>query len=341
MTDQQYTLDISIGTIFRIVIVVAFVALLMILWKIVAGLFLAIIIAVALEPIIRFLGKRHIPRPVSVTVIYLLGLVILGGAAYLIFPNLFFEFRELSSTLPDRYAEFMRSFNQQVSVVSLPEVSGEGLGQFFEGLRNQTGLATADFFSFAFSVFGGVVSVVLTFVISFYLSLEERGIEKFLSSILPKDHHEYVLDLWNRIQRKLSKWVHAQLILILFIAFTLFPIFWALGIKYALTLALLAALFEVIPVIGPIIAGAVMFFFILLQSPALAVIAVAIYILLQQVQAHLVIPAIVSRALGMNPVIIILLLVAGGTLAGLWGAILAIPLGAVVGEVFRDLRVKR
>ena len=339
--DQRYTLDISIGTIFRIVLVIAFIALLLLLWKIVAGLFLAIIIAAALEPIIRFLGKWHIPRPVSVVGAYLFGLMVLGGVAYLIFPNLFFEFRDLSSTLPDRYAELIRSFNQQIGILALPEVNGEGLGNFFENLRDQMGLATSDFFSFAFSVFGGVISVVLMFVISFYLSLQENGIEKFLASIVPKDHREYTLDLWNRIQHKLSKWVQAQLILMLFVAFTLFPIFWALGIKYALTLALLAALFEVIPVIGPIIAGIILFFFILLQAPSLAVIAVIIYILLQQVQAHLVVPAVVSRALGINPVIIILLLIVGGTLAGFWGAILAIPLGAVVGELLKDLRVKR
>ena len=342
MENQRYTLDISTGTILRFVTIGIALTLLFFLWKIVAGLFLAIIIAATVEPAIQFFGRHHIPRPLSVGAIYGLGILALGGLFYLVFPNLFFEFRDFSATFPDRYAEFIHSFNQTVGAFgafSLPEVDGSGLGNFFENIRNQTGLGASDFFSFIVAAAGGVLAAVFVFVISFYLSLEESGIEKFLRSLIPQSHHEYAFDLWRRIKGKLSKWVRAQLILMLFVGFVMFPVLWALGVKYALSLAILVALFEVIPVIGPIVAGTLLFFFILIQSPTLAIIAFGVYVLLQQIQAHLIVPAVVSRALGLNPVVIILLLVVGGSLGGLWGAVLAIPFGAVINELLGDIRV--
>ena len=337
--DQRHTLDVSTGTILRFVTIGVALALLLFLWKVVAGLFLAIIIAATVEPAVQFFKRHHIPRPVSVGVIYGLGLAILAGMFYLVVPNLFFEFRDFSTTFPDRYAEFISSFNQTVGTFSLPEIGGGNLGNFFENIRNQTGIATSDFFGFIFSIFGGVLSVIFVFVISFYLSLEERGIEIFLRSLIPKTHHEYAFDLWRRIKKRLSMWVRAQVILMLFVGLVMFPILWALGIKYALTLAILLALFEVIPVIGPIIAGAILLLFVLIQSPVLALIAFGVYVILQQIQAHLIVPTIVSRALGLNPVVIILLLVVGGSLGGVWGAILAIPFGAVINELLSDIRV--
>ena len=135
--------------------------------------------------------------------------------------------------------------------------------------------------------------------------------------------------------------MQAQVILMLFVGLTMFPILWGIGVEYALTLAIAISLLEIIPVIGPILGTVLLFLMILLQSPMLAAVAIGAYILIQQVQANLVIPAVVSRALGLNPVIIILLLIAGGALAGVWGAILAIPVGAVAAEFLRDIKDTR
>jgi len=337
---QRYTIDISTATLLRITIIGTVLAAAILLWKILAGLFLAIIIASALEPLIRWFVRRHIPRFITVMVIYIIAIFFLGGIFYLIFPNIFFELRDLSSEFPGRYEELTHTLGTYFGFTALPEFQGGELGQFFDSIGSQFGFVAYDIFAFIFTVFGGILTTLLVFIISFYLALQERGIEKFLTSVTPSLHHEYVLDLWRRVQRKMSRWVGAQFILVLFIAVTLFPILWAMGVKYALTLALMAAFLEIIPVIGPITAGVIMFFFILLQSPTLALVALITYVALEQIQQQFIVPAVVSRALGLNPVIIILLLLAGVSIAGFWGAVLAIPLGAVLMEFLRDVKQK-
>ena len=335
---QRYTIDISTATLLRVLVISAAVVSAILLWKILAGLLLAIIIASALEPLIRWFKRHRVHRGVTVIVIYTAAILFLGGVFYLIFPNIFFELRDLSSDFPGRYEDLTHTLGNYFGFPLLPEFQGGELNQFFASIRSQFGLVTSDIFAFAFTVFGGILTSLLVFIISFYLSLQERGIEKFLASVTPSVHHEYILDLWRRAQRKMSLWVGAQFILVLFIAVTLFPILWALGAKYALTLAIMAALLEVIPVIGPIAAGFILFFFTLLQSPTLALMVLIAYVALEQVQQQFVVPVVVSRALGLNPVIIVLLLFAGGSIAGFWGAILAIPLGAVLVEFLRDVK---
>lgn len=336
--EQRYTFDISTGALLRILVVIVFIVLFLLLWKVLAGVFLAIILAATIEPVILFMRKAHIPRFATVILVYLVGIAILGGMLYLVLPNLFFEFRDLSNTLPERYSGLAQSLHQRLPLISLPDIGEGGLGQIFQNFRSESGVAASDLFSFAFSFFGGVLSVILIFVISFYLSLEERGMEKFLGSLVPTRHKEYVFDLWRRVQQKLSRWMQSQIILILFVGLTMFPILWGIGVEYALTFAIVVSLLEIIPVIGPILGTVILFLLILLQSPMLALVAVGAYVLIQQVQANFIIPAVVSRAIGLNPVVIILLLIAGGALAGVWGAILAIPLGAVAAEFLRDIK---
>ena len=107
--EQRYIFDISTGALLRILLLVVFVMLFLLLWKVLAGVFLAIVLASAIEPVILFMRKGHIPRFLSVIVVYLVGLGILGGMLYLVLPNLFFEFRDLSNNLPDRYGGFYES----------------------------------------------------------------------------------------------------------------------------------------------------------------------------------------------------------------------------------------
>ena len=132
----------------------------------------------------------------------------------------------------------------------------------------------------------------------------------------------------------------AQLILVLFIGTTLFPLLWAFGVQYALTLAVIAGVLEVIPVIGPVTAGTIIFISALFQSPALALLSVTVYTALEQVQQTFIVPTVVSRAIGLSPVLIVLFIAVGATLAGFWGALLAIPAGIVITEVITDMKRK-
>lgn len=339
--ERRYWIDISLGTMVRAVFVAAIVGLVIILREFLAMIFLAIIINSFIEPPIQFFKKRHIPRFVTVVIIYAGGIGVLAGFVSLVFPALFFELRDFAATFPAHYQEFAASANHVLGYEALPSLQINTATQLLNSLLTRVGFASQNVLASVIGISSVLVSAILIFVISFYLSLQENGVERFLATVTPLNHRKYVSDLWRRVQRKLSRWLGAQFILIIFIGTTIFSIFSAIGIHYALTIALIVAPLEMIPVIGPFVGAITIFLFVLFQNPGLALLALIIYVALEQIQQHLILPVVVSRALGLSPVIIISLLLAGAIVLGFWGALLAIPFGAILAEVIRDWNARQ
>lgn len=336
MPEQFKTIEISVGTIFRIVIIVLFLVLFFAIWKILAAVFMSIVIAASIEPTVRWLERHSIHRYFSVTALYLLSLAALLGIFYAIIPSLFNEVRGLSLELPQKY-DFLFGDAGGGAHGNIGFL-GPALDQFFLNFQDQLGALTPNLLTFVSSLFGGLLSFTLVIVVSFYLSLQKNGVERFLTSFTPVSHREYVGDFWHRVERRIGRWLQAQFIMGIFMGMSLFIILSLLNVKYALTLALLAAILEVIPIIGPIIVGIIMFLTISVESLVIALIAIGIYILLQQLQQSIVLPTVMARVVGVNPVIILISVLVGAELAGFWGIVLAIPLVAIVGEFFRDIQ---
>ena len=124
----------------------------------------------------------------------------------------------------------------------------------------------------------------------------------------------------------------------LFAGTLMFGVLWLMGVKYALTIALLVGVLEIIPVIGPIIAGLIALVLISFQSPLLAVGAIVAYIIIEQIQQHIFVPSVLSRAIGLNPITIIVALLIAANLIGFWGIILAIPIAVAISEFVGDFK---
>lgn len=337
MTHEPHTtIDISAATLLRILAMAALVVLFLAIWQILAGVFLAIVISASLEPTLRWLERRHIHRYISVPVIYLVAGAMIAGIFYAVVPTLFAEVRTLSQELPQRVNVFFQELDG--STLGNFSVFVPSIEQTLVGLQGQLGAIGGDVLTFASSIFGGLVSFFFVVVISFYLSLEKDAVQHFLTSFTPADHREYIADLWRRIQRRLGRWLQAQFVLAVFMGVSSFIILTVLGSPFALTIGILAGFLEIIPLIGPIIAGALMLGIVSLDSVVLGLIAVAIYILLQQIEQNLIIPAVMSRIVGLNPLIILVSVLVAAELAGMWGIVLAIPLVAVLREIIRDVQ---
>src|SRR3989344_8170812 len=161
------------------------------------------------------------------------------------------------------------------------------------------------------SIFGGVFSVVILVVVSFYLASQEEGIEQFLRMVVPLRDEEYVIDLWERSRAKIGQWLRSQLLLGVVVGILVFIALTLLGVRYALFLALLAAIFELIPVIGPILAAVPAVFFALLSSPVLGLIVAVVYTIIQQLESHVLVPLLMRRVVGLNPLVVVIALLIG------------------------------
>lgn len=332
--------DITYESLVRVVVVGAVTVALFSLRQIVIALLFAVVVASAIEPAVRWLGRHRIPRIMGVLIIYLTALAVLAGAIYLIVPALVDEFRAFLDSFP-RYQRILlqelRSF-QNLPFYSLFSGNAESiiLNPPFD--VQTVGGNTLDVI---FSIFGGILSGIILIVVSFYLASQEKGIENFLRMVTPLRDEEYVIDLWSRSQAKIGQWLRGQLLLGLIIGVVVYLALTFLGIRYALILALLAAIFELVPIIGPIMAAAPAVFFAFLNSPFLALMVALAYVVIQQLESHLLVPLVMRRTVGLNPLVVIISLLVGVKLGGIVGMFLAVPLAAVLVEFLMDTDRKK
>jgi predicted PurR-regulated permease PerM len=209
-------------------------------------------------------------------------------------------------------------------------------GNFLQGLF---GKGDGAVFSGTLGVFSGLFGFVTVMVVSFYLVVaDENGMKELIRPLVPITRQGQVMQIISKIQKKMGLWVLGQLILSLSIFALTFIALMILGVKYALVLALLAGLFEVVPYIGPILSAIPAFFFALIQSPALAVGVVVLYILIQKIEGYVLVPKVMQKAVGASPLVILLSLLIGFKLAGIVGLLLAVPVASALLVVIEELR---
>lgn len=339
-TPKISQIDITYQSLIRVVIVGVIVVLFFYLRQIIAALLFAVVVASAIEPGVRWLQRYRVPRILAVLMIYLVAISVLAGAIYLVVPALADEFSAFLDSFP-RYQRILirelRSF-QDLPFFSLFSEDAESiiLNPPFD-LRT----AGSSALDVIFSVFGGIFSAVILVVVSFYLASQEKGIEYFLRMVTPLRDEEYVLDLWSRSQAKIGQWLRGQILLGLIVGVLVFLALTLLGIRYALSLAILAAIFELIPVIGPILSAVPAVFFGFLSSPFLGLTVAVVYTIIQQTESHLIVPLVMRRTVGLNPLIVVIALLVGATLGGILGMFLAVPIAAIVVELLMDIDRKK
>lgn len=333
-------ISITTGTILRILLLLGLVWALFILRDLVLIVLTAIVIASAVDPAARALRKYKIPRVPAVIAVYLVFLGSFFAFLYFFVPPLLSESVRLLSTFP-AYLNTLDSLpfggagsSSLDTALNIPQL----LSQSTEVLKS----FSTNTFSAASAIFGGAVSFILIVVFSFYFAMQETGVDDFLRLIVPKKNQRYVLDLWKRSQQKIALWMQGQLLLGLIIGVLTYLGLVILGVPYALVLAVLAGMFELIPVFGPIL-SAVPAIAVAFASGGLSLglVVLALYAIIQQFENHLIYPLVVTKVVGVPPLLVILALIIGAQLAGFLGIILSVPAAAAVQEFVHDYTKRR
>ncbi len=299
--------------------------------------FMAVIIAAAVGGPVGWLQRHKVPRLLGVIFVYLFLFLLLAFIVSLIFPAL----AEQSKLLAENFPALMERVGLSVQQFWQGTGNQDSLQGFLQAVSNRLNQATSNIFVAVVSFFGGLFSAIIVLVISFYLAMQERGVRSFLISVVPDEHRHYTSDLIDRIQRKIGGWLRGQLLLMLIIGVLTYIGLYFLGVKYALTFALLAALLEIVPYVGPIIAAVPAVILGFLSSPLLGLLVILLYVVIQQLENYIIVPQVMKKAVGLNPIVIIVVMLIGVKLAGVIGLILSVPFAAVVGEFVGDLRKNR
>ncbi len=338
---DNITIQITTGTIARVFLLALMVIFLYLIRNIVEIVLFAVVIASAIEPIAHWGTSHRIPRVLIVLAIYIAAFAFLSMAFYLIVPTIFSEFMDFVSSFTSQWQAKTSVQTLFGLAPNLPETISGTLVNLVTGLQGSIEKITSGFFKTTADIFGGAFSLVLIVIISFYLSVQDHGIEKFLEIVTPHQYEKYILDLWRRSQRKIGFWLQGQVLLGVLIGILVFIGLTILGVKYALMLALLAVIFELIPIFGPILAAIPAIGIAFLQSPTMALMVVGLYVLVQQFESHLIHPVVVRKITGVPPILVIVSMIIGGELGGIWGILLAIPTSVILVEFLHDIASKK
>lgn len=334
MSDQK-TFEISWATLWRAFFFVLLVMLMFFGRQILLGLFLAIVISSGLDTVVNFLEKNRLPRVLSVVLIFLLATFILIFVSYAILPRVISDFNSALLTLNESVRDFgfgplfdpevIRSINDLVASFSLALFS-------FSGASPLTAIS---------QLLGGLGLAASVFVSAFYLSLSKDGVQRFIRAVFPAAAEETALRIYERSTRQMGLWFRTQIALSFIVGVLVWIALALLGVKQALLLALLAAMFEIVPYVGPILAGAAAVLTALSVSAPLALYTLIAFLAIQQLENHVLIPLLIRRSIGLHPVIVITALLIGFEVGGFLGLVIAVPAAAVFQEIIEEWSSKK
>ncbi|MBI4134673.1 MAG: AI-2E family transporter [Candidatus Sungbacteria bacterium] len=335
MPREIQLVDISTWTLVRFFVVLAALGLLYFLREIVAVLLFAVVFASAIEPGLRWFQARRVPRILGTLIIFLSIFIILAFAVYLLIPLIAADLEGFTLTYPI----FERKLLGEIeNIGNLPFVDfiRENTRDFLSEPSRYISSFSGGVISFTSTFFGGIFSFVVLIVVSFYLAAREKGIEDFIRLVVPVRYEPYAVDLWLRSQRKMGQWLLAQLLLGALIGAAIYLGLTLLHIRYALVFAFIAAILELVPVVGPILAAAPAVLIAFLQSPFLALMVMLLYVVVQQLESHVIVPVVMKSTVGISPIVVVIALLVGAKMAGILGLLLAVPVAAVIVELLGD-----
>lgn len=291
--------------------------------EIITFLFICLVLTFAFNPLVRRLQKLRLPRPLAILVIYFVFLGSLGLIIAGIVPPLVDQTKTLITRLP----EYTRA-------LGLPSFNN---GTFSDQL-DQLSFLSSNLLKLTVGVFNNLLNFFVLLVLTFYLLMERRNLDDYLLFLFGAARQERARKFVNRLEKKLGGWVRAQLALMVIVGLMSYVGLRLLGIDFALPLALVAGVLEIIPNIGPTISAIPAILAGLAISPLMGLAAGALYLLIQQIENSVIVPQIMAKGTGVKPLLAIIALIIGYRLAGVKGAILAIPvvilIQVVMGEFF-------
>lgn len=317
--------DLDVST--KVILQVAFVFLVLwFLWlirDIILLLLISLILASAMEPLVDYLHAKKVPRALSLIMVYLIFLGAAGLVVYLVIPPVLDQAKILQANLP-QYSQALQT-----------QFGGLDVKGFLENLMS--GFSGNSVVQNTFGVFNGALNAIAVIVISFYLVAEEKGMKTFVSLIIPRQHHEFTLNLIMKIQRKMGGWVLGQVIISFGIFLFTYVGLLLLHVQYALILALVSGLFEIVPYIGPFISAVPAMFIGFIQHPSLAIWVAVLYLLVHEIEGYVLVPKIMEKTTDTSPLLTLVALMIGYQLAGILGLVISVPIATALTVTVKEL----
>jgi predicted PurR-regulated permease PerM len=298
-------------------------------------LFVAIVLAEGIRPLVQWLERARVPRSLAVLLIYFVGLALVGGLLWIITRPLLLQLANLLDNLPHYTQQLQNLWRQVQEVIDRnPE-----LARLLQSLGQQGGGTAGQLVSYLvrvpLSVGSGIFNGIFVLTTTFFWLTNTDQLKPFVVGLFPPSLQPTVSDIISETGTRMGGYLRGVLVDMVFIGVVTGLALWLLGVPYALLLGLFAGLTEALPYIGPFLGGTAAALVALgADGPVKGIIVAALYFLgIQQFEGSVLVPIVMNRTVKLNPLVILLAVLIGGTVLGVIGAVLAVPGAIIVDEL--------
>jgi predicted PurR-regulated permease PerM len=300
--------------------------------------FVAVLLGAALEPVVGLIrGTTRIGRGFSILVVYAVFFAAVVGVAVFIVPAALAQLGAALGHLP-AFLDQIRAWSSHLR----PEALADGIGSLLDAVEApfRPGPPPNPDQVVSISLIVGQVAAALVTLLAlvFFWLTERPRLQRYALAFLPAHRRAGIRDGWNQVESRLGLWVRGQLILMATIGVATGVAYSLLGLPAALLLALIAAICEVIPIVGPLIGAVPAILIASTISPEMAFVTLGIYLVLQVIEGNVLVPVVMRNTVGLSPFLVLVSLLVGGTVGGILGAIVAVPIVAGITVVLERLQ---
>lgn len=359
---KEMRITVSIDSVIKATVailgVIGFAYLLFYIKSIIIIFLVALFLAATFNPAVDKLHSYHIPRGLGIFIVYLVVL----GVITLIFTSLVPIIAEQVSSLALSVRDMVQNivsdqemdswFMRRIQPIANQIWQNVDQTQILNSLTTSLKEVGSRLTSFAgnaigaiFTIFNGIFNLLLVLIITFFMVVNKKNTSNFFHSLFPHKYSGYISQKTGEVSTKIGEWIRGQVLLALAMGLVTFIVFSIIGINYALTLAMVSALAEFIPYLGPFITFFSAALIALNQDPVILLWLIPAYAVMQFLEGNIMVPLIVGRSVGLNPVVVIFALMAGATIGynigggiglGLVGMIIAVPLANIISIFVTD-----
>lgn len=286
-------------------------------------LFISLVLALGLAPLVDKMCQKGLSRSLAVLLTYLFFILLVFGLFTLAVSPMIQQTQRLVVQLP-----------QFAAAVTIPGL--ENLPrQFIESVSEEISSISGNVLHVTLGIFSNALLVVTVFVLTFYFLVDLPHLRRGLISLFSKKNRPKIEKVIRELEDKIGSWLRGEALLMFIIGLATYVGLLLIGLDYALSLALIAGLLEIVPVLGPLISVVPALIVASAVSPWMTLMVAVLYALIQQAENNLVVPKVMGRAVGFSPLVVLVVILVGGKLLGILGALLAIPItltGFIVGK---------
>jgi len=294
-------------------------------------IFVSMVLAAALDPWVDKMKKWGIPRALGILLIYIILFSIFSFAIIVMIPPMVEQLTQLYASFPT----LLHNASSWIQGFSVQESVQQGLGNWLG--RFQASEAVSGVFSAIGNFVGGLFGVFVAMVMTFYMVVKEDNIGTMVKTFIPKKYDKFFGEMLRDISNKLGHWLRGQLMLGVIVGIMVYIPLKILGVQYALVLAVLSGVTELIPFVGPWIGAIPGILIAFIQSPILGLAATIIYLVVQQLENNIITPKLLSKVVGLSPLVVIVALLIGIKIAGVLGGLMAVPAALIISTFLKYL----